>query len=86
MKIAGGPETYFRVLEQEGIRDARPFREIGAMGIRLPGAAPLAVGTAAAVLAKKQMDRKKIRKIVRQEIDKERKSHPGPGLNGISFF
>ena len=86
MKIAGGPETYFRVLEQEGIRDARPFREIGAMGICLPGAAAVAAGAATAILAQKGMDRKKIRKIVRQEISKERKSHAGPGMNGISFF
>jgi hypothetical protein len=30
--------------------------------------------------------RKKIRKIVKQEIENERKSHTGPGFNGISFF
>jgi hypothetical protein len=45
----------------------------------------MAVGGAAA-LAKERLDRKKIKKIVKQEIEKERKSHTGPGLNGISFF
>jgi len=38
-------------------------------------------GAAAAVVT-----RKKIRKIVKQEIENERKSHTGPGFNGISFF
>ena len=26
------------------------------------------------------------RKMVKQEIENERKSHTGPGFNGISFF
>jgi len=52
------------------------------MGLPLPGAAPLAMGGAAAAV----VTRKKIRKIVKQEIENERKSHTGPGFNGISFF
>ena len=82
MKLSGGPEAYFKTLEQEGIKGVKPFREIGAMGIPLPGASSLAVGAAAGAL----VNRKKIRKIVRQEIANEKKSHSGPGVNGISFF
>ena len=82
MKLSGGPEAYFKTLEAEGIRGVRPFREIGTMGLPLPGAAPLAMGGAAAAV----VTRKKIRKIVKQEIENERKSHTGPGFNGISFF
>jgi len=74
--------SIFQNPEAEGIRGVRPFREIGAMGIPLPGAAPLAMGGAAARGGEPQ----KIRKIVKQEIENERKSHTGPGFNGISFF
>jgi glycerol-3-phosphate dehydrogenase len=89
MQIAGGPETYFRVLAEQGIRDVIPFRSLDkpaapSQAVPLAGGA-MAVGGAAA-LAKERLDRKKIKKIVKQEIEKERKSHTGPGLNGISFF
>ena len=82
MKLAGGPENYFKVLEQEGVTKPKPFREIGAMGITLPGVVPIAVGVAVA----KPLDKKVVKQIVQEELDKERKSHCGPGLNGISFF
>jgi len=82
MKLAGGAETYFKTLEAEGVKGVRPFREIGKMGMALPGTAPMAMGGAAGAL----MNRKKIRKIVKQEIDNELKSHQGPGMNGMTFF
>jgi hypothetical protein len=86
MKIAGGPESYFKALEREGIKGVRPFQEMGAKGLQLPGIGPLAVGAAAGAMLSSKLDRKKIKQVVRQEIEKERKSHTGPGLNGISFF
>jgi len=73
------PEAYFKTLEAEGIRGVRPFREIGAMGIRYRGCAAGYGRRCCAVVS-----RKKIRKIVKQEIETRRS--PYGLVHGISFF